>query len=353
MRRVLIAVSLLVVLGTGAAVAFWLIPGPPAASSSSSDLPAKTAQVTKETLVDTQTESGTLGYGAETSVEGKLTGTVTTLPVPGTTIDRGEALYRIDNLPVVLLYGSLPAYRALAVGTEGDDVKQFEENLWALGYRGFTVDDEYSDATATAVKKWQKDLGLPQTGVVELGRVGYAPGSIRVDTLKATLGDSVKPDSALYTYTGAAKMVTVELEMSDERLAKVGDPVEVVLPDGRTTAGKIVDAHTVADSDDSGGSGQSEATTKIEVTVTVEDQQALAGLDGASMDVRFTASKRENVLTVPVAALLALAEGGYGVQVIEGTASRIQPVETGLFAGGRVEVSGQGLAEGMTVGMPS
>ena len=59
------------------------------------------------------------------------------------------------------------------------------------------------------------------------------------------------------------------------------------------------------------------------------------------------------MLTVPVAALLALAEGGYGVEVVDGSTSHYVAVETGLFAGGRVEVSGDGLAEGMTVGMPA
>jgi multidrug efflux system membrane fusion protein len=65
------------------------------------------------------------------------------------------------------------------------------------------------------------------------------------------------------------------------------------------------------------------------------------------------AGEREDVLTVPVAALLALREGGYGVEVVEGTSTRIVAVDTGLFAGGRVEVTGEGLTEGMTVGMPS
>ena len=58
------------------------------------------------------------------------------------------------------------------------------------------------------------------------------------------------------------------------------------------------------------------------------------------------------MLTVPVAALVALAEGGYGVEVVDGRRTRYVAVETGLFAGGRVEVTGDGLAEGMTVGMP-
>ena len=55
---------------------------------------------------------------------------------------------------------------------------------------------------------------------------------------------------------------------------------------------------------------------------------------------------RENVLTVPVAALVALAEGGYGVRSSRARATRYVAVETGMFAGGRVEVSGDGLAEG-------
>ncbi len=44
---------------------------------------------------------------------------------------------------------------------------------------------------------------------------------------------------------------------------------------------------------------------------------------------------------------------GFGVEVVEGDATRHVPVTTGLFAGGRVEISGDGLTEGMTVGMPA
>ena len=82
------------------------------------------------------------------------------------------------------------------------------------------------------------------------------------------------------------------------------------------------------------------------------DQQAVAGFDQAAVDVVFTAAQRPDVLTVPVAALVALREGGYGLEVVEGGASRYVAVTTGLFSGGRVEVSGDGLAEGMTVGIP-
>jgi multidrug efflux system membrane fusion protein len=168
-------------------------------------------------------------------------------------------------------------------------------------------------------------------------------------SLKAAVGDAAQPGQELLTYTGTARVITVELAVSDQRLAVRGAAVSVTLPNGKTTPGKITKTATVIKP----AEGQNPATTKIRVTIVVDDEKALAGLDEASMVVGFKASERKNVLTVPVAALLALAEGGYGVQVVDGTATRIVAVRVGLFAGGRVEVSGDGLTEGTTVGMPS
>lgn len=342
--------AVVVVAGAVAATGFGLgLPGGEAPSEASSDLPPATARVTRETLVDTQTESGELGYGTAISAAARSGGTVTGLPATGSTVKRGQALYRLDNAPVVLLYGALPAYRTLAVGTEGADVTQFEKNLRALGYDGFTVDDEYSSSTAEAVKEWQEDLGLPETGTVELGRVVFAPNAVRIDGNEAEVGEAVQPGTAVLSYTGTARVVTVELEVSDQRLARKGAAVTVTLPDGKTARGKITKTELVIKP----AEGQEPASTAVEVTVAVDDAKAVAGLDSATVDVGFTASQRENVLTVPVAALLALAEGGYGVQVVDGAATRIVAVETGLFATGQVEVSGDGLAEGTTVGMPS
>ncbi|MDI2131997.1 peptidoglycan-binding protein [Yinghuangia seranimata] len=318
--------------------------------SARSALPPASAKVAKQTLVDKQAKTGKLGYGDTTALNGRLQGTVTSIQAPGSVVDRGKVLYRVDDSPVVLMYGTLPAYRELKPDTQGADVKQFEQNLWDLGYRGFTVDDKYTDATATAVKKWQADLGVTKTGSVELGRVAYAPDTIRVDSDKLLLGDAAQPGAAVLTYTGTTRVVSVELEMSEARLAKTDTPVSLQLPDGKSTDGKVVKTVTTVDP----GEGK-DATpkTKVKVTVAVDDPKALEGFDAASVDVGFTASRRENVLTVPVAALLALAEGGYGVQVVEGTGTRIVAVHTGMFANGRVEVTGDGLTDGTTVGMPS
>src|SRR5882757_4405576 len=168
--RVVIAVAAVLAIGAGGAAAagydagLWDSEEP---ADAGGDLPAATEEVTRQTLVDTQTESGELGYADSITLSGRLGGTVTALPAVGSVVERGQGVYRVDDTPVILLYGPLPAYRALAVDTEGADVKQFEENLAALGYGGFTVDEEYTSATAEAVVVWQEDLAPTETGMVE------------------------------------------------------------------------------------------------------------------------------------------------------------------------------------------
>jgi peptidoglycan hydrolase-like protein with peptidoglycan-binding domain len=347
-RVVIVAVAVVVVAGSAAATGLGLDLGSGGASNNAgAKLPPATAKVTRQTLVDMQTEGGELGHGDATTLSGRVNGTVTWLPAAGATLNRGQVMYRVDNTAVVLLYGPLPAYRALSSGLKGADVKQFERNLRALGYSGFTVDEKYSASTAAAVKRWQEDLGLPKTGTVHLGRIVYAAGPVRVDALKASVGSQAQGE--VLTYTGTARLVTVELDVSDQRLARKGAAVTVTLPDRKTAPGKISEVETVIKP----AEGNEPAATKIQVTVAIGDEKAAAGFDGATVDVSFTASQRPNVLTVPVAALLALAEGGYGVQAVDGASSRIVAVETGLFSSGRVEVTGDGLTEGMTVGMPS
>jgi peptidoglycan hydrolase-like protein with peptidoglycan-binding domain len=323
--------------------------GDPARTPASSTRPPATAEVTRTTLYDREKHDGTLGRGTETTISGRLGGTVTWLPESGTVVARGQALYRVDNTPVLVLYGALPAYRALRVGSEGADVRQLETELKALGYTGFTVDDEYTSSTAAAVEKLQKANGLEETGVVELGRVVYASGPVRVASVSANVGDPAQ--GSLLKVSGTTRLVTVELDVSDQRLATKGAAVTVELPGGTSMPGTISAVTTVVQP----AKGESDATTVIEVTVSLgaADQAGITGFDQATVDVTFTAAERKDVLTVPVAALLALAEGGYGVQVVEGGGTRIVRVETGLFSGGRVEISGDGIAEGMTVGMPS
>jgi len=151
-----------------------------------------TASVTRRTLSESSTVDGTLGYGSTLELYDRLGGTFTWLPSVGAVVGRGGTLWRIDNLPVVLMYGSVPAYRTLKEGvSDGPDVTELNRNLIDLGYDpyGAISDVEaFGEATAAAVKRWQKAEGLSQTGEVELGRVVFAPGARRVTAVKVTLG---------------------------------------------------------------------------------------------------------------------------------------------------------------------
>lgn len=350
-RRLLVAVGVVVVVAAvvGAVIEFGPQASNPKGAAAASDLPAATAEVTRKTLVDTHSEDGTLSHGDTTTVHNHLAGTVTALPAVNSTRGRGQTLYSVDDDPVVLFYGSLPAYRTLSEGMTGPDVLQLEKNLWALGYHGYTVDDTFTWSTAKAVKRWQHDLGLTRTGTVELGRVVYVPHAIRVNSLKVAVGDAAAPGGPILDWSGRPQVATAELDISDEALSHKGTAVKVELPDGSTVTGKVSAAHAVVIP----ATGTDPATTKIETTVAISNQAALADLDAASVTVDFIASQRKNVLSVPVGALLALAEGGYGVQVVEGGTTRIVPVDTGLFADSSVEVTGTGLRAGMKVGVPS
>ncbi|MEW2401193.1 hypothetical protein [Streptomyces sp. NPDC046862] len=94
-----------------------------------------TAVVTKRDLSNAQTLDGTLGYGRARTVKGGKAGLITWLPATGATVRRGEPLYRVDNVPVPVFYGSTPLYRTLeARGTTGPDVRTVADNLRELGY---------------------------------------------------------------------------------------------------------------------------------------------------------------------------------------------------------------------------
>lgn len=316
------------------------------------------APITRGDLVDTETVGGALIYTGERKVMGAAEGTVTSIPAPGQVIEQGEALYRVDRRPLTLMYGKLPLYRTLRPGIDdGPDVRQLERALRALGHGdGMTVDRHFSAATARAVRDWQDDSGLDETGEVDAAQVVFLPTAVRVAEAKAALGDTVGAGTHVLTVTGTQRLVHVDLKVSDRRLARKGARVTVELPGGGTVPGRIAKVGTVAEKDPAQegptGTGQAGEPT-IDVEIELTGDKDTGGLDQAPVNVRLESERRERVLTVPVEALLALREGGLGVEVLgPGGGRRFVAVRTGAYGGGRVEISGPGLAEGMLVGVP-
>nr|WSW66846.1 peptidoglycan-binding protein [Streptomyces sp. NBC_00995] len=353
----------------------------------------RTVRVERGTLTEQKEIDGSLGHGPEVPFHVRAEGTVTWLPETGARVKRGEAVLRVDDRPVTLLYGSLPMYRELTVPQQSDehttetdddgkatsgpaatpaprtsvntaplrgmDVKQFETNLSALGYTGFTVDDEYTGLTAVAVKRWQRDLGLPRTGTVAVGDIVYAPGAVRVARADAQTGAEVTGNPV--TYTSTSRMVTMEAPAADLGWARRGTEVSVELPDGRRARAEVAgvgrDAVAVGgdgggraeDGNSAGSAGGGGAT--VSVVVAFEDQKDLGRLESGPVTVRYVVKESKNVLKVPVAALVALAGGGYAVEPAR-TPGGFVPVRTGLFADGMVAVSGPGVREGLKVRIP-
>jgi Putative peptidoglycan binding domain len=325
--------------------------GDPGASTAAG---SATAEVTRRDLAEHEELDGTLGYGDSSQISLGATGTITALPALGSVIDRGQAVAEVDGLAVPLLLGDRPLWRQLdANAADGVDIQELEANLVALGFATsdtLTVDQDWTSATTTAVQDWQESLGRDQTGVVVPGDVVVLPAPVRVSAHPGAVGNPA--GGPVLEVTGTTRVVGIDLDATKQSLVGVDQTVEVVLPDTITTTGKITSVGSVAQAGgDADGDGSPDGAT-IEVLVALDDPAAGGSLDQAPVTVRVVTSVAQGVLAVPVNALLALADGSTVVERVDGdgTTDRV-PVETGAFADGWVEVTGD-LAEGDDVVVP-
>jgi peptidoglycan hydrolase-like protein with peptidoglycan-binding domain len=309
-----------------------------------------TGKVVRGDLEGSTTASGTLRFADGRTVQSARGGVVTEVPTPGAVKKFGDRLYAVDNVPVFLLRGDVPAWRNLESGmTDGPDVRQLEQSLLALGFFHGEPDQRFSSTTSDAIKRWQKAGGLERTGHVPLGSVVFTGGDLRVGTVTAHLGDQAGPGMGLFDATSTTQVVDVHLTLADQQLAVVGRLVGLRLPGGARTAGTISSVGTPTENENPGGQKE----TVIPMVVALGDPAAAAAFQEASVTVDVPSDRREHVLSVPVGALVAIDPDQFGIEVVEtdGTTRKV-PVTTGLFAGGRVEISGRDVEEGRRVVVP-
>jgi multidrug efflux pump subunit AcrA (membrane-fusion protein) len=281
--------------------------------------------------------------------------TFTALPSVGQIIARGQSLYEIGGQPVLLLYGSSAPTRAFLAGmSPGPDVAELNANLDALGYGQGLSGDTFTVATAAAIRALQSARGAAVSGELLLGSVVFERGPVRVTSVTATVGAAVMPGPVL-DVTSTARQVKLALDASEQGSVKVGDTVSITLPDNQTTPGRITYVSSVATSPSSASHGEEESAPTVEVDAAPSDPAATGHLDQAPVNVEITTESVANVLAVPVDALLALAGGGYAVEIAEGRAHRLVAATIGLFddAEGLVQVSGPGLSAGQRVVVPA
>jgi hypothetical protein len=232
--------------------------------------------------------------------------TFTKLPSVGQVITRGQTVYAISGRPAVLRYGS------------------------------------------------------PATRKLPLGSVVFEPGPVRVTSVTPTVGQAVMPGPVL-GITSTARQVKIALSAAQQASVKLGDTVTITLPDNETTPGRITYVSSVATLPSSGkpgggggGGGEEESSPTIEVDATPTDPAATGRLDEAPVNVSITTESVRGALAVPIDALLALAGGGYALELAEGGVHRLVAVSLGLFddADGLVQVNGQGVSAGQRVVVP-
>ncbi len=286
--------------------------------------------------------------------------TFTMLPAVGQVIARGESLFALSGRPTVLLYGTVVPSRAFTAGmSPGRDVAALNANLHALGDGSGLSGEIFGAATEAAIRAFQSARGMTVTGELSLGSVVFERGAVRVTSVTPELGASVTPGPVLGV-TSTRPQVKIALSAAEQSSVKVGAHVSITLPNEQTTPGVISSVGTVAKAPASkeGGGGPEngeEGGPTIEVDVAPSEPRAIGHLDEAPVTVSITTGSAPAALAVPVDALLALAGGGYALEVVAGDVHHLEAVALGLFddAEGLVQVSGQAVSAGQHVVVPS
>ena len=355
------AAVLLTAAATGGVV---VMSGGKEATSAALKAPANTAKVEKGRLSAMVSLNGTLTYrarsdGSPYSLINQAHGTYTELPDAGDKVDCGDVFYRVDDDPVLLLCGTVPAYRDLDGGDVGKDVRQLNRNLHELGYdadAGVDIDPDENDftwETEEALEELQDDSGFNETGALDLDDAVFLPKSARIAKVTGGLGGSASPGAQIAQATSDTLEVQVNLEASQQGEVKKGDRAQITLPGNKSVTGKVERLGTVAQAP--AGRDDTLGAATIPASISLDRPKKASGLDRAPVQVDVTTTGVKSALSVPVLALVGKSGGGFAVEVVrDGELGELVPVELGLFdtATGRVEVEGD-LDEGDGVVVPS
>jgi len=298
-----------------------------------------TAEAAVRDLTLTQTLNGVVAYQGLRSLSPGRSGVITQLPAVDEQFGSGEVLMRIDDRPVVLLAGKVPAWRDLRPGmSDGADVKELEAALLALGYGtkadGYP-DDHWDSRTTGAVEEFQEKTGAVVDGVVSLGDVVFAPGPIRVAKLDAHPGGPAAPGTSVMKVSDTVRVVMLDLDPLDRNLMKQGAPLEVEFPSGDKVAATVQSISTTLEmnADNKG---------VYKVTASLKKPSADKDLVLAPVTVHYTTVVAEDVLSVPATAIVGVPGGGYAVDVVPGKngGSKRVPVKLGAWGDGFVAITG-------------
>ncbi len=246
----------------------------------------------------------------------------------------------------------------------GSDVRLLEQMLSAGGFDAggtVVVDDTFDEATATAVLAWWQSIDPaitvePVDLVVPAGSFVVVPAGLQVGDAAVSEGTTLTADATVLTLTSPARIVTTTAPIGDDTFA-LGAPIDVEFPDGTISTGTVVAVGTAA----SNPSGEPGATPTVDISIRVDDIPAsVDSFVSIPVTLRVVDTQVDDAFVVPTSALVALAEGGYAIEVVTSPATAtapaqttLIPVEPTLYTDGRVVVTGDQVTAGAEVVVPS
>lgn len=302
-----------------------------------------TVDVATADLLEEIEWAGTLDFTGRISVS-RSAGIVTGVVEIGTTIEQGDRLVEVDGEPVVLFIGETPLFRTLAQDMEGPDVFELESNLVALGYdpdNTVTVDETFTYNTELMVQRWQEAIGVEITGTVEAD-AGVVAASPMVLLSSPDVGDQANA-APLELAPPSDMVVTVPVAVADADEWELGDEATVLLADESSFDAVVTVVGTEITADDDGRT----------LDVTLEPVGSPPDLFDGAVTVTTIGEEVRGATVVPTRALVALAEGGFAVEVVDAAGnSTLVGIEIGAFDDGIVEVVAGELAIGDAVVVP-
>lgn len=301
--------------------------------------------------------AATLALGSTESLASLSSGTLTSVASDGTVLAAGDVIARIDGEPVILMYGSTPAYRSLDdTADPGSDITQIEQNLVDLGYGqspAVTVDDTWLWQTTVAINQLKGDRDMEQDNAVALGEVLFVDGPITVNE-GAQIGSNIGSNAELLTYRSSEDaVVTTAVAAADARDFSLDLKVTVELATGEVVDGVVTEISdsAVAPAAGQGQDGATDPTVDVSISLTdVGDALLLSG----PVTVQVTSELIEGAVVVPVRSLISLAGGGSAVEIVDaaGTATLVG-VELGDFSDGMVEITNDAVSVGDQILVPA
>jgi peptidoglycan hydrolase-like protein with peptidoglycan-binding domain len=333
-------------LGAGAAVAWASMNVFAPASPPPPEAPFTLATVTQGVVGSSINLNAVASWPATLAGRNQSVGVVTSIDIkPGTTIESGDALYGVNLRPVVAIEGKTPAFRAMASGDKGADVRQLQKFLSREKYYSGPRDGEFGPVTESAVKEWQEDLGVEPDGAVGFGDVMFVPSlpaRVVLNSEAIYLGASVIGAEEAVSSLPAEPKFTIPVTDSQATLMPAGTEVEIQFGQNLWTA--------VAGGQKAGEEDQVSVALDSATGESICDSPCgdLSITDDTLLPARVITQRELTGLVVPTSALLS-DEGG-NVYVVDADGNNVNV---------RVEASARGLSvvtgvgEGLQVRVPA